>query len=214
MSRTPTDAPPKGSPHRVRQAAERGQYDHDSIHAVLDACVIGHVAIALDGRAVSIPTAIARIGEHLYLHGSTKSRLFMHMASGAEISVSCAVVDGLVKARSQMHCSMNYRSAVVHGRGEVVGGMDKAGLLDAFTEHLIPGSAGDYRDHLPKELKATLLIRVPLDQTSVKVRSGGPNDDAEDLGLPHWAGVIPIAQHCAAPEAAEGVPAGATPPAL
>ena len=192
MARPTTQQPPKGARHRVRQSAARAAYDRDTLYAVLDACRVGHVAIIDNGKPVSIPSAVARMGDHLYLHGSNSSRLFKAMADGCDISVSVCELDALVVARSAMHCSMNYRSAVVFGRGEKVAEDEKVALLDAFTEHLIPGSSGHFRPHLAKEIKATTLIRIGLDEASAKVRTGGPVDDDEDIGLSIWAGVIPL----------------------
>lgn len=197
---------------RVRQASKRGLYDRAALDAVLDAANVGHVAFVHDGLPQSIPTAIARIGDRLYLHGSTKSRLYLALASGVDVAVSVCLVDGLVKARSAFHCSMNYRSAVVLGRAVRVSDEDAVDLLDRFTEHLIPGSAGDYRPHLPKELRATMLVALPLDTFSVKVREGGPIDDEEDLGLPHWAGVLPLKVRMGIPVPAADLPADAPAP--
>ncbi len=189
---TSTNTPEKGDKRRVRQSAKRASYDRQDLFRVLDACTIGHVSFVLDDWPQSIPTAIARLDDALYLHGSRSSRLFQTLAAGSRLCVSVCCVDGLVKARSAFHCSMNYRSAVIFGCGESVGGEAKRSLLDRFTEHLIPGSADDFRPVMDKELKATELIRVPLNEFSVKIRTGDPVDDDEDIDLPHWAGVIPI----------------------
>ena len=208
-----TTLPPKGERHRVRQAANRARYDRDTLHAILDASPVGHVAFVHEGWPQSIPTAIARLDESLWLHGSRSSRLYRVLAAGEPVAVSVCLVDALVKARSAFHCSMNYRSAVVFGRGEPVQGAAKREVLDRFTERLIPGSAGDYRDHLAKELKATELIRIPLDQASCKVRTGDPVDDEEDLSLPHWAGIVPLSIVSGVPTPAANLPPGIEPPA-
>ncbi|MEM7377002.1 MAG: pyridoxamine 5'-phosphate oxidase family protein [Pseudomonadota bacterium] len=207
-----TPPPPKGARHRVRQSAKRAAYDRDTLYAVLDACRVGHVALIDNGKPISIPSAVARIGDALYLHGSNSSRLFKAMASGCDVCVSVCELDALVVARSAMHCSMNYRSAVVFGVGEKVDDADKVALLDAFTEHLIPGSRGHFRPHLAKEIKATTLIRIALDEASAKVRTGGPVDDEVDVALPIWAGVIPLITLAAAPIDAADLPAGVAPP--
>ena len=203
-----TVTPPKGDKRRVRQAADRALYDRDTLYAILDVAPIGHIAFVHDGWPQSIPTAIARIDDGLWLHGSRSSRLYRVLAAGDPVAVSVCLVDGLVKARSAFHCSMNYRSAVVFGRGTPVEGGAKTDILDRFTDRLIPGCEGDYRPHLAKELKATELIRIPLDQASCKVRTGGPIDDDEDVGLPHWAGVIPQTVVNGVPIDAENLPAG------
>lgn len=187
-----TSLPVKGDKRRVRQSAKRALYESQALYSVLDTATIGHVAFTEDGWPQSIPTAIARLDDHLYLHGSTSSRLYKTLARGERVCVSVCLVDGLVKARSAFHCSMNYRSAVIFGCAERVEVFEKEALLDRFTEHLIPGTHDDYRPPLARELKATELVRLPLDDFAVKVRTGDPDDDAEDLELPHWAGVIPL----------------------
>ena len=190
--------PPRGDKRRVRQSANRAMYERQALYAVLDACPIGHVSFVHENWPQSVPTAIARIEDHLYLHGHPKSRLYQALSNGERVCVSACRVDGLVKARSAFHCSMNYRSAVVFGQGMLVADDEKPALLDLFTDRLIPGSLDDFRPYLDKELKGTALVRIPLTEFSVKIRTGDPIDD-EDIDLPHWAGVIPI-------DAAYGVP--------
>jgi len=202
--------PPKGDKRRVRQSANRAAYDRDTLYAVLDACSIGHVAFVHEGWPQSIPTAIARIDDGLWLHGSRSSRLYQVLAAGERVAVSVCLVDALVKARSAFHCSMNYRSAVVFGCGTPVSGDRKRTILDRFTEQLIPGSASDLREHLDKELKATELIRVPLDEASCKIRTGDPVDDDEDLDLPYWAGQIPLTTTTLEPIPSANLPSGVT----
>jgi len=191
---------------RVRQAPERGHYERDVVHSILDASLVGHVSFVDEGLPVSIPTAVARIHDALYLHGNRSSRMFKLLAAGVDICVSTCIVDGLVKARSGMHCSMNYRSVVVYGTSELVEDDEKPGLLHEIVQKLIPGTDGDYRDHLSKELKATALVRVSLDQSTAKIRAEGVHEDEDDLTLPHWSGIIPIARvaHPAQPD--ESVP--------
>lgn len=187
-----TTVPAKGDKRRVRQSANRAAYDKQALYSVLDACLIGHVSFVHDGWPQSIPTSVARIEDDLYVHGHPKSRMYTALTEGHKVCVSVCRVDGLVKARSAMHCSFNYRSAVVFGCGEAVNSEEKPELLDAFTDKLIPGSLPDYRPHLAKELKGTVLIKLPLTDFSVKIRTGDPVDDKEDIDLNHWAGVIPI----------------------
>lgn len=206
-----SDSPTPSAPSartRVRQAPARAHYDADTLHQVLDACLVGHVSFVVDDWPMSIPTAIARLDDWLYLHGSRSSRLYQVLAAGAPVSVSVCLVDGLVKARSTFHCSMNYRSAVVMGRAEVVPEEERAELLYRFSEHLIPCPRSAYREHLAKELKATMLVRLPLDEASVKIRTGGPIDDADDLALPHWAGVVPLTTAYGEPEPAADLSPG------
>jgi len=158
-------------------------------------------------------TILPHAVDHLYLHGSRKSRLYLALASGARACISACRIDAPVKARSAFHCSMNYRSAVVFGCGQVVDGPDKPGLLDRFTERLIPGSADDFRPFLAKETKATELIRFTLDEASVKLRTGDPIDDAEDIELPHWAGILPIESTYGRPIPSADLPDGIDVPA-
>lgn len=205
------NTPPKGDKLRVRQSANRAEYDRNIVCQILDAAVIGHVAFVDDGWPQSIPTAIARLDDHLYLHGSRSSRLYKLLATGERICVSVCLVDGLVKARSAFHCSMNYRSVVIFGCPEPVTGEYKLELLDRFTEHLIPGTANDYRAALPKEIKATELIRLSLTEASAKVRTGDPIDDDEDLDLPQWAGIIPLSVSVGAPVNSSNLPQGVDP---
>ncbi|ASJ71557.1 pyridoxamine 5'-phosphate oxidase family protein [Granulosicoccus antarcticus] len=194
-----TTVPPRGDKRRVRQSPNRASYERDDLYAVLDACPIGHVSFIHENWPQSVPTAIARIDDHLYLHGHPKSRLYKALSAGERVCVSACRVDGLVKARSAFHCSMNYRSAVVFGTGVLVTDEEKPALLDSFTDRLIPGSLNDFRPYLTKELKGTALVRLSLDEYSVKIRTGDPIDDEEDIALHHWAGVIPI-------ESSYGVP--------
>jgi len=191
---------------KVRQAPERGHYDEDTIHAILDASLVGHVSFVEEGIPVSIPTAIARIDDAIYLHGNRSSRMFKLLASGIPVCVSTCIVDGLVKARSGMHCSMNYRSVVVFGTPELVDSENKPALLYEIVERLIPGTRGDYRAHLPKELKATALLRIDLTQASAKIRAEGVNDDKEDLALEFWAGVVPIRRVLGDTQPSPGIP--------
>lgn len=206
MENRSIDTPPKGDKKRVRQSPNRAAYDWDSLCKVLDAANIGHVSFVHEGWPQSIPTAIARLDDHLYLHGSRTSRLYKALAAGARVCVSVCLVDGLVKARSAFHCSMNYRSAVIFGCGEAMDGDEKIALLDRFTEHLIPGTADDFRPMLPKEIKATALIRIPLNEASAKIRDGDPVDDDEDLELNYWAGVIPLTTIAGKPIASANLP--------
>ena len=205
--------PAPGAPNRVRQAPNRALYEREALDAVLDAANVGHVAFVHADRPVGIPTAVARLDDALYLHGLRSARMYETLAGGAPACVSVCLVDGLVKARSAFHCSMNYRSAVVHGTCTAVEGEDLVPTLDRMTERLIPGSAGDFREHLAKELRATLLLALPLETWAVKVRDDGPVDDDEDLELPHWAGVVPIVSRRLAPVPARNLPAGVAAPA-
>ncbi|MDC0948821.1 pyridoxamine 5'-phosphate oxidase family protein [Gammaproteobacteria bacterium] len=206
---------PSNSPSKrvtVRQSAERADYDRDSIYAVIDDAIVATIAIADDDGPIVIPMVIGRIDDAIYLHGSRTSRIMRYLAAGHPVSVCVHHLDGLVVARSTMHCSANYRSAVIHGRCELVDETEKVDLLDALSESIFPGSSHDFRDHLPKELKATALVRLSLAEAAAKIRCGGPNDDEEDLELPYWAGVIPIRRVFDAPIDADDLPSGINAP--
>lgn len=177
--------------HRLR---ERGQTDRAALHAVLDAGLICHLGVVIDGTPVVLPTGYGRSGETLYLHGSSANRSFMH-AAGNEICVCVTLVDGLVCARSVFHNSMNYRSAVIYGTARVVTGEDeRLEALRVISEHLIPGRWYHSRRPNKKELAATAVLALSLDEASVKVRAGGPKDEDEDYSLDVWAGVLPVRQ--------------------
>lgn len=178
---------------RVRRHPERGFYDRDAVHAVLDAGWIGHVGIAQDGQPVVIPMLYARLGEHVYLHGAVASRLLKHLAGGLPVCLSVSHLDGLVLARSQFSHSVNYRSAVVFGTAfEVTEAPEKARVLAAFVDALLPGRAAEARPADDSELAATKVLRLDIRAASVKVRSGGVKDHVADLELPVWAGVVPM----------------------
>ncbi len=206
MARTRDNAPSEKA--MVRQTAARAHYDKETVYKVIDDAVIAIVAMCVDGSPVSIPMAIARIDDHIYLHGSRSSRLMKQMAAGGEVSICISHLDGIVVARSGMHCSANYRSVVIHGCGIDITSDAKASLLHRVVFGIIPGSEGDYREHLAKELKATTLIAVPLNESACKIRAGGPSDDKEDLDLPFWAGVIPVTQTYGAPIPSDDLPEG------
>ncbi len=190
MSRSPSPAP---SPRtRVRRLPERAHYDADTIAAIVDAAILCTVAFQIDGQVHAIPTIHWREGGHLYLHGAKASRMLKALTEG-EACVTIALADGLVLARSALHHSMNYRSVVVYGRFEAVTEpAHKLASLRAFIDGLYPGRWDTLRPISDKELNATTLLRIPLDEASAKVRAWGVKDDAEDLDWPVWAGVIPL----------------------
>jgi len=172
---------------------KRAIYEREQVEAILDAAPICHVGTVGDaGHPVVIPTLHARAGDWLYLHGSAASPT-LRRAERGEICVAATLLDGLVLARSAVHHSVNYRSVVVFGQAETVESEEeKRKALEAFTEKLIPGRWGDARLPTAQELKATAVLRLPLDEASAKVRSGGPLDDEEDYELPVWAGTVPL----------------------
>ena len=194
MSRSTRPAPsPAPSPRtRVRRLPERAHYDAATVAAIVDAAMICTVAFQIDGEVHAIPTIHWREGEHLYIHGAKASRMLKALTAG-EACVTIALADGLVLARSAMHHSMNYRSVVIYGRFEpVTDPACKLASLRAFIDGLYPGRWDTLRPISDKELNATTLLRIALDEASAKVRDWGVKDDEEDLDWPVWAGVIPL----------------------
>jgi hypothetical protein len=177
----------------VRRLKERGRHDLDTINAILDEGMVCHVAFAVDGQPWVIPTAYARLGDQFYVHGAAGNHALRSLADGAPACISVTLVDGLVLARSTFHHSINYRSVVLFGHGERVDDPDeKATVMHALVEHLVPGRTAEAREATADELRATLVIRIPINEASAKVRTGDPKDDDADLDLPVWAGVIPL----------------------
>lgn len=185
---------PKSSRIQVKRLPERGHYDREVIDAIVDEALICHVGIvAAEGNPVVIPTIHARSGDILYLHGSAASRLLRSMKADAEICVTVTLLDGLVVARSAFHNSMNYRSVVVIGTPRIVEDLEeKLSALEAVTNHVIADRWDASRPVTDKEIKATLVVALPLDESSAKIRTGGPVDDEADYDEPIWAGVVPL----------------------
>lgn len=179
---------------RVRRLPQRAAYDRETVLAILDSAFVCNVGIIDRGHPVVIPTAYARVGDFVVLHGSTKAGFVQALAAGAEACITVTHVDGFVMARSAFHHSINYRSAVIFGRGEAI--TDEAAkrdALEAFMERLHPGRWATVRPPTPQELRGTGVVRIPIDEASAKIRTGGPIDDPEDLTRDVWAGVIPLA---------------------
>ena len=177
----------------VRRLANRGAYDRDTIHSILDEALICHVGFIADGQPMVIPTIHTRIDDTLYFHGSVASRMLRTLRNGIEACVTVTILDGLVLARSAFHHSMNYRSVVVLGTAtEVTDREEKTRALDALVEHVVRGRSDDARPATEAEFKATLVLALPLNEASAKIRKGGPVDDEEDYAMPIWAGVLPL----------------------
>ncbi len=194
--------------NRVRRVPARGVYDKAMVYAIVDQALIGHVGFVEAAEPVVIPTLIARQDDWILLHGAAKSRLMRHAVSGGDVCVAVTHVDGIVLARSIFHHSINYRSAVLFGRGEIVEEREaKLEALEQFSEGILPGRWDDARKPNEVELKATMVARVKIDLASAKVRTGPPGDEEEDHALPVWAGVIPLRQQIGAPIADEQLPA-------
>ncbi|MCS0635612.1 pyridoxamine 5'-phosphate oxidase family protein [Streptomyces sp. LP05-1] len=198
------------------RARERAAYDRELVHAILDEGYVCHLGFVRDGAPVVLPTLYGRIGERLYIHGSTGSRPLRAAGRtdpGLAVCLTVTLLDGLVLARSAFHHSINYRSVVVHGTARTVTDPEeKRVALDALVDQVVPGRSRDSRPADTKELAATAVLRLELAEVSAKLRTGGPNDDPEDLALPHWAGVVPVApRYAAAVPAADLDPSIGTP---
>jgi nitroimidazol reductase NimA-like FMN-containing flavoprotein (pyridoxamine 5'-phosphate oxidase superfamily) len=177
---------------RVKREPQRARYDRETIDAILDEAVLCHLGFAVEGQPYVIPTLHARVGDTLYIHGSSASRALRHAGGGAPVCVTVTLFDGLVLAKSVFNQSVNYRSAVVFGVARVVPDDEKVAALEALTEQLIPGRWTEARRPTAQELKATHILALPIDEASAKVRVGGPEDEPEDLDLPVYAGVVPV----------------------
>jgi nitroimidazol reductase NimA-like FMN-containing flavoprotein (pyridoxamine 5'-phosphate oxidase superfamily) len=178
---------------KVKRLPDRGRYDRQTIYAILDEALICHVGFVIDGQPYVIPTGFARIGDDLYIHGSAASRMIRNLSKGIDVCVTVTLIDGLVLARSAFHHSINYRSVVILGKAELVEDADlKDKALEAFTEHMIPGRWAEVRWPTELELKATSVLRLPIEEASAKIRTGDPKDDEEDYEMSVWAGVLPF----------------------
>src|SRR6266571_9047553 len=184
----------------LRRLRERGRSDRADLYAVLDAGLICHLGVIIDGSPVVLPTGSGRADDTLYLHGSSANRSLL-AADGHDVCVTVTHLDGMVCARSIFHHSMNYRSAVVFGTARLVrDDAEKLAALRAVTEQLVPGRWEHSRPPGRKELAATAVLALPLDEASVKVRTGPAKDEPEDYQLDFWAGVIPVAISFGPPE--------------
>jgi uncharacterized protein len=188
----PVDTLPVTDRTKVRRLGDRGRYDRETIHAILDEALVCHVGFVIDGAPVVIPTIHWREGDWLYFHGSAASRMLRSLKNGVEACVTVTLIDGLVLARSAFHHSMNYRSVVAFGTARVVEGDEKLRALDVLVDHVVRGRSKEMRPHKEIELKQTLVLALPLEEASAKIRTGGPVDDEEDYALPIWAGVVPL----------------------
>ncbi|MEU3732514.1 pyridoxamine 5'-phosphate oxidase family protein [Streptomyces sp. NPDC033538] len=194
------------------RSPDRASYDKELVHSILDEGYVCHLGFVRDGSPVVLPTLYGRVGERLYVHGSTGSRpLRMTGAAdpGLPVCLTVTHVDALVLARSAFHHSINYRSVVVHGTAyDVTDPKERRTALDALVDHVVPGRSRDSRPANKKELAATAVIRLDLNEVSAKLRTGGVNDEPEDLALPHWAGLVPLRKGYDAPVADPGLDSG------
>src|SRR6266849_3543421 len=177
----------------VRRIPKRASYERAVVEAILDEGLICHVGFVIDGQPYVIPTIHARVGDRLYVHGSAASRMLRAVQEGIPVCVTVTLLDGLVLARSAFHHSLNYRSVMILGTAvEVTDQTERLAALKAVVEHVVPQRWADVRWPSEQELKATLVLKLPLAEVSAKVRTGPPLDDEEDYQLPCWAGEVPL----------------------
>lgn len=199
---------------QVKRLPERARYHRADLNAVLDEGLVAHVGIVTDDGPVVIPMVYGRDGDRLLLHGSVASRLLRHFSDGAEVCVTVTLVDALVLSRSQFHHSMNYRSAVVVGVANLLTDLEeRRTALTAIVEHLVPGRSRESRPPSLAEARQTHVLSLPLTEASVKVRTGGPREEPEDLTGGSWGGVLPLAVVAGEPLPDEQTPGGIPAPA-
>jgi nitroimidazol reductase NimA-like FMN-containing flavoprotein (pyridoxamine 5'-phosphate oxidase superfamily) len=196
---------------KLRREPKRGHYDLAAVHRILDRALVAHIAFVSEDQPYCIPTLCARIGDRALIHGSSASRMLRGLTAGAPACLTATLTDGLVLARSAFEHSMNYESAIVLGALEAVTDPDaKRAALRAFTEKLLPGRWDEVRQPTAKELKATAILSLVIDEASAKVRSGPPETPPEDADVDVWAGVVPIhtvyGDPVTAPDIAPGTP--------
>jgi uncharacterized protein len=176
----------------VRRLRERGHYERATLHAILDEAFYCHVGFVAERQPYVVPTIHARDGERLYIHGSVASRMLKSLRGGISVCVTVTLLDGLVLARSAFHHSMNYRSVMVLGTAVELAGAPKLRALERIVERVLPGRCAEVRGPNAKELKATTVLALPIEEASAKIRTGPPADAQADYALPYWAGVLPL----------------------
>lgn len=193
----------------LRRLPQRGHFDRETVCAILDEALVCHVGFVADGQPFVIPTIHARVEDRLYVHGSAASRMLKTVKGGVPVCLTVTLLDGLVLARSAFHHSMNYRSVVVLGEAQAVADeREKWDALHAIVEHVAPGRWTEVREPSAKEMAGTLVLRLPIEEASAKVRTGPPLDDEEDYASPCWAGVLPLRLVPGTPEADPRLPVG------
>jgi hypothetical protein len=197
----------------LKRLPDRGSYDRAVIDPILDEALTCHLGFVHDGQPFVLPTICARVGDTVYVHGSVASRMLRSFTSGAKACLTVTLLDGIVVARTGFHSSMNYRSVMLLDTPRLVTDeAEKVRALDAIVDHVIPGRTAELRPNLDVELRQTHVLAFAISEGSAKVRTGGPKDDAEDLELNIWAGVIPLRITAGPPVDAPDLKAGVTPP--
>jgi nitroimidazol reductase NimA-like FMN-containing flavoprotein (pyridoxamine 5'-phosphate oxidase superfamily) len=198
---------------KLKRIPKRGNFERETIYRILDEAFVCHVGFIVNDQPFVIPTAFARIGDRLVIHGSAASRMMRELKTEIEVCVTVTLVDGLVLARSAFHHSMNYRSVVVFGKAKIVTDeQEKYEALKAFTEHIVPERWSEIRPPSKNELKGTTVLSLELSEASAKIRAGGPVDDEEDYEMNVWAGVLPLELKTGAPVADERLKTGVAAP--
>ena len=184
---------PQSDLNKVRRLPLRGLYDKETIYDIVDEALICHVGFVVEGQPFVMPTIHVRIDDTIYLHGAIANRMLHHIKSGNSVCLTMTLIDGIVFARSVFHHSMNYRSAVLFGKGRVIDGYDeKWKIFSALTEHIAKGRWEDARKPTEKETNATTVVAIDIESASAKARTGPAKDDEEDYLLPTWAGIMPV----------------------
>lgn len=204
------DNPP---PTRLTRMSDKAVDDVAALYALLDDVLLGHVAVVIDGHPVAFPTAVARYGERLLVHGSTGSSWLRTLSDGARASVTVTATDAVVVARSAFESSFHYRSAVMFGRFAALGGDDKLRGLDVLVDRIVPGRSSELRRPTKRELAATIICAMPIAEWSLKVSERWPDDLPEDIAGPAWAGIVPLRQAHGTPRRAPDLRDGVAVPA-
>lgn len=176
----------------VKRIPKRGHYDKETVYKILDENFLCHVSFSVEGQPFIIPTAFGRMGDNIYFHGATTSRMLQQLEKGLPVAVAVTTVDALVLARSAFHHSMNYHSVVLFGKANIAQNEEKLAGLKAISEQILKGRWQECRPPSEKELKATTVLSLKIESASAKIRDEGVNDAEEDLSLPYWAGLLPI----------------------
>lgn len=198
---------------RLRRANKRAVTEREQVYRVLDAGLECHVGYVIDGQPYVTPTAYVRLGDRVYWHGSSASRMLKQLKKGVSVCFTVSFLDGVVFARSGFHSSFNYRSVMAYGTAELVKDeTEKTAVLESFVDRITPGRWADLRPVTSQELKATSLLSLKLEEVACKIREGGPIDDDEDYELDIWAGVVPITREIGQPEPDSQLKTGVTTP--
>lgn len=186
------EAPLRQTPHTTVRRAERGSHDRSLAYTILDEALVAHVGFVFDDQPFVIPMVYGRVEDTLYLHGAPGTRVVRTLAAGAPVCITVTVLDALVLAKSQLHHSANYRSVVIVGASRRARDEEAERALTAIVDHVLPGRSAEARPPDAAELRRTAVLAVPIDEASVKLRTGGPADEEADLTLPVWTGIIPV----------------------